>query len=180
MHMKKTDVRIGACYKVKVSGKIVPVQITGENANGGWDGVNQATGKAVRIKGPARLCGKVVEAGAAKGDTPTGDVGPSAKTRAASSRRAKDGAGRDTGERGRTVAKLSALDAAAVLLSEADEPMGSKELVEQMLADGLWQTGGKTPANTLYAAMLREISKKGEASRFRKVGRGRFALADQA
>ena len=178
--MKKADVKIGACYKVKVSGKIVPVQITGENANGGWDGVNQATGKAVRIKSPARLRGKVAEARPAKGDTPTGDVRPSAKTRAGSSRKANTGAGRDTGQRGRTVAKLSALDAAAAVLAAVDEPMGSKELVEQMLADGLWQTGGKTPANTLYAAMLREISKKGDASRFRKVGRGRFALADQA
>jgi len=82
--------------------------------------------------------------------------------------------------RGRSVAKLSALDAAAAVLAAVDEPMGSKELVEQMLADGLWQTGGKTPANTLYAAILREISKKGDASRFRKVGRGRFAMADQA
>ena len=178
--MKKSGVKVGACYKVKVSGKIVPVRITGENAIGGWDGVNQATGKAVRIKSPARLRSKVSEARPAKGDTPTGDVGPSAKTRAASSRRAKDGAGRDTDERGRPEAKLSALDAATAVLAKADGPMSSKELVEQMLADGLWQTGGKTPANTLYAAMLREISKKGDDSRFRKVGRGRFALADQA
>lgn len=166
--MKKADVKMGACYKVKVSGKIVAVRITGENASGGWDGVNQATGKAVRIKSPARLRSKV------------DDVRPSSKIRADSKGKPKDGAGRDTGERGRPVAKLSALDAAAAVLAEADGPMGSKELVDRMLADGLWQTGGKTPANTLYAAILREIGKKGDASRFRKVGRGRFALTDLA
>ncbi len=163
--------------KVKVSGKIVPVRITGENASGGWDGVNQATGKVVRIKSPARLRSKVAEARPAKCDTPTGDVRPVAKTRAGSTRKARDGAGRDTGERGRTVAKLSALDTAAAVLAEAGEPMGSKEMVERMLAEGLWQTGGKTPANTLYAAILREIGKKGDASRFRKVGRGQFDLS---
>jgi hypothetical protein len=175
--MKKADVKIGACYKVKVSGKIVPVRITGENSSDGWDGVNQATGKAVRIKSPARLRSKVAEARPAKRQASTGDVGPCAKTRTGSARKANDGTGRDTGERGRPVAKLSALDAAATVLANADEPMGSKELVDRMLAKGLWQTGGKTPANTLYAAILREINTKGDNSRFVKVERGKFALA---
>jgi hypothetical protein len=46
-----------------------------------------------------------------------------------------------------------------------------------MLAKGLWKTKGKTPEATLYAAILREIQKKGEASRFAKADRGMFALA---
>ena len=36
-------------------------------------------------------------------------------------------------------------------------------------------TKGKTPAATLYAALTREATTKGAASRFRKVGRGQFA-----
>ena len=44
-------------------------------------------------------------------------------------------------------------------------------------AKGYWQSaGGKTPANTLHAAIAKEIRTKGKASRFRKVGRGQFAL----
>jgi len=38
---------------------------------------------------------------------------------------------------------------------------------------------GKTPANTLYAAISREIKLKGDASRFAKAERGKFALASK-
>ncbi len=73
--------------------------------------------------------------------------------------------------------KLSGLDAAAQILAEAKEPMGCKGLVEQAIAKGLWSTNGKTPHATLYAAIIREIAKKGKDARFKKVDRGRFQLA---
>jgi len=34
-----------------------------------------------------------------------------------------------------------------------------------------WRTNGKTPAATIYAAIIREIATKGNASRFRNVAR---------
>jgi hypothetical protein len=84
---------------------------------------------------------------------------------------------RDTGERGANGAKrVSGLDAAAMVLAEAGEPLNTKEMVERMLAQGLWTTGGKTPAATIYAAILREINTQGEKSRFRKTERGHFEL----
>jgi len=49
-----------------------------------------------------------------------------------------------------------------------------------MLAKGLWKTSGKTPAATLYAAIIREIAAKGKEARFRKVGRGQFELSATA
>jgi len=55
--MKKKDVRIGETYTVKVSGQLVPVQLTGDCAFGGWFGINRKTGKQVRIKTAARLRG---------------------------------------------------------------------------------------------------------------------------
>jgi hypothetical protein len=56
--------------------------------------------------------------------------------------------------------KLSALDAAAKVLA----------------GKGYWTSpGGKTPAATLYSAMLREIATKGDQARFTKTGRGHFA-----
>ena len=54
--------------------------------------------------------------------------------------------------------------------------MGCKDMVEQAIGKGLWSPGGKTPHATLYAAIIREISKKGKEARFKKVARGRFAL----
>jgi len=72
---------------------------------------------------------------------------------------------------------LSGLDAAAQVLREAGEPMNAQELITKILERGLWTTEGKTPAATIYAAMIREITAKGSTSRFQKVERGRFAAA---
>ena len=84
----------------------------------------------------------------------------------------------DTGEPVATRAKRpSGLDAAAKVLAEVGKPMSCKAIVERMLANGLWQTTGKTPAATIYAAIIREIAAKGEKTRFRKVARGKFTLA---
>ncbi len=73
--------------------------------------------------------------------------------------------------------KLSGLDAAAQILAKAKEPMGCKDVVDQAIAKELWSPSGKTPQATLYAAIIREISKKGTDARFAKVERGRFQLA---
>ena len=73
--------------------------------------------------------------------------------------------------------KPSGLDAAAKVLAEADEPLSSKQMVERMLEKGYWKTSGKTPHATIYAAILRELQKKGDDARFRKVARGKFILA---
>ena len=73
--------------------------------------------------------------------------------------------------------KLSAIDAAAKVLSEAKEPLTAKQMIEQMAAKGYWTSpGGKTPAATLYAAILRDIQRKGDDSRFQKADRGLFTL----
>jgi hypothetical protein len=73
--------------------------------------------------------------------------------------------------------KMGVLDAAAQVLAETGTPMSTAAMVKTMLDKGIWSTDGKTPAATLHAAVSREVAAKGEASRFRKVGRGMFALA---
>ncbi len=71
---------------------------------------------------------------------------------------------------------MSALDAAAKLLSELKRPLRCGEMIEQMAAQGYWKSpGGKTPAATLHAAITREINIKGADARFKKTDRGLFA-----
>ena len=83
----------------------------------------------------------------------------------------------DTGQRrGPGAKRPSGLDAAAQILAETGEPMNCKAMVEKMLAQGLWQTKGKSPASTIYAAIIREIAAKGEKARFKKTDRGKFVL----
>jgi hypothetical protein len=74
--------------------------------------------------------------------------------------------------------KLSALDAAARVLSESGQPMNCQEMIEAMAAKGYWSSpGGKTPSSTLYSAILRELKSKGSDARFRKTERGKFTRA---
>jgi hypothetical protein len=72
--------------------------------------------------------------------------------------------------------KLSALEAAAQVLAEAGRAMNCQEMIEAMAAKGYWASpGGKTPAATLYSAILREVAVKGADARFVKTQRGKFA-----
>ena len=74
--------------------------------------------------------------------------------------------------------RLSALDAAAKVLAETGQSMRCTELIAAMTAKGYWTSpAGKTPASTLYAALLRELCTKKEQARFRKTERGKFGLA---
>ncbi len=96
--------------------------------------------------------------------------------------------GRDTGDcgakDGQPVAEggkaMSLMDAAVNILSQGTgDPMRCKDIVDLAVKRGLWAPRtGKTPASTLYAAILREITLKGDASRFVKTERGKFALKD--
>jgi hypothetical protein len=168
--MKKADVQVGATYLVKVAGNLVPVKITREHDNGGWEGRSVKTGKTIRIKSPQRLRKRL------------DDTAPVAAKAKEGTKDATDVPERDTRERGATGAKreakpMSLLDAAARLLAKASKPMRCQQLVDLAAEKGLWQPGeGKTPANTLSAAMRREIKSKGDASRFRLAERGKFEL----
>ncbi len=72
--------------------------------------------------------------------------------------------------------KFSQIEAAVEVLRAAGEPMTCKQLVEAMAKRKLWSSpGGKTPEATLYASLLRELVKKGDAARFVKAAPGRFA-----
>ncbi len=120
---------------------------------------------------------------AAAQNAPNGAAKPTEATKDTSA-----GTGRDTGERGakggQPVAEggkaMSLMDAAVNILSQGTgDPMRCKDIVDLAVQRGLWTPRtGKTPASTLYAAILREIVTKGDASRFVKTERGRFALKD--
>lgn len=171
--MKKSDVKIGNHYKAKVTDKVVTIEILAENPHGGWDAKNLSTGKKIRIKSPQRLREAVSKANpSATGGQPKPQ--PSKDTpKPKSANTAKPG--RNTLRQN----KMSMLDAAAQVLSEAKEPLNCKLMVKAMTDKAYWEPSksGKTPNNTLHAAISKEIKVKGAESRFEKVGRGQFALS---
>jgi hypothetical protein len=109
---------------------------------------------------------KPAKASKAKKPAPKAKPAPKGKAKAAKAKPAKE-----KKERG-----MSQIDAAAKVLATCKAGLGVKEMVEKMEAKGLWKSpGGKTPAATLYSAIIREIGNKGKDSRFKKLDRGLFA-----
>jgi hypothetical protein len=124
-------------------------------------------------KKPVRVAGEKASAGP-KANAATGNPrGPATRVAKNSVPAARTPAVRPKGG-------LSALDAAAQVLGAlpakaAAEGLSAGDLIDRMAAQRLWTSpGGKTPAATLYAAMVREITKRKGESRFRKLGPGRF------
>ena len=76
--------------------------------------------------------------------------------------------------------KLSLMKAAVAVLGESDEALNTKQMIELAKSKGLWTPGeGKTPEQTLYSAIAREIKAKGEAARFKMVAKGHFKLVSR-
>jgi hypothetical protein len=166
--MKQHEIEIGKTYTAKVNAKIVKVRIDDVSPHGGWTATNTATGKKIRIRSPQRLRApaeaatkKMTTKQAPSENTPAQSLPVESVTPIPKPTKA-----------------MSGLDAAAKVLADAGMPLNAKAIVERMLAQGLWKTGGKTPEATLHAAISREIAQKGEGSRFRKFERGHFTVAE--
>ena len=138
----------------KVGRNLVEVRVKAKAENG-WT-VETRSGKTITVKSLESRDGEPAEATAPKAAKPKA-VKPTATS----------------SEKG-----LSLLNAAAAVLEQSDEPLAVKAMIEKAKESGLWTPkGGKTPEQTLYSAIIREIKDKGDAARFRKEGRGLFASA---
>jgi hypothetical protein len=160
--MKKEEIKISGLYTMKVGKNTIAVRIMSQNPDGHWVGVNAKTNKEVIIKSADRLCGVY--------HAKSGRAAQCAKTTAEPNAVA-------TSKKERNTAKPGGLSGAVKVLQEAGQPLNCAEMVKQMLEKGYWKTDGKTPAATIYSAILREIKEKGADSRFIKTERGKFKLA---
>ena len=72
--------------------------------------------------------------------------------------------------------KLSLLNAALQVLKRSRTPLNTKEILAQVIEEGLWSpNGAKTPEQSLYSAFFREIKEK-EMPRVRKSAARRGAF----
>ena len=172
--MKDTDVHIGTCYDITVGNNTTAVRIMKPLPTGGWEAVTLASNKTLTIKSGKRIVGP---------HNPKADTQPKAQQTPNTGKPEPRGAKQVAAEVLDKISvpldkRLSALDAAAKVLAEVAIPLNCKQMIEAMTAKGYWKPthAGKTPANTLHAAIGTEIKKKGDQSRFEKVGRGQFGL----
>ena len=146
------EYRAGDRALAKVGRNLVEVRVKAKSENG-WT-VETRNGKTLTVKTL---------------ESPSGEAAASATPRGA---RPKGGKQTATAP----AKGLSLLNAAFAVLEQSDEPLAVRAMIEKAKESGLWTPkGGKTPEQTLYSAIIREIKDKGDASRFRKAGRGLFA-----
>jgi len=164
------SIRVGATYTTKIGRNSVEVKVTGTNEKG-WE-VTTASGKVLTIKDAARLTPVHATTPAATPETTEPASTPKRRSRAAA-----DGQPREK--------KLGLMGAAQKVLAEAEQadlPMSTAKMVEIAMSKGYWKPakGGKTPSNTLYAMILRDMQKHAGDAKFRRAeehfGRGRFFL----
>jgi len=143
---------------------------------------SQAGAPAADGKGPDAKADKAAKVAAMRKEVaeklakPDPELDAAVKAADAKGRQKKAKVAKPKGER-----KGGALDAAVQVLKTASGgPLGCKEMVERMLAKGLWKTNGRTPQATLHAAIIREVAAKGKDARFHKTGRGQFELSAAA
>lgn len=116
-----------------------------------------------------------------KANKKAGKKNESARRAPTNTSKASSAAKQSTTKRQKTKSEKhpSGLDLAADVLAKSSTPLNARTIAERVVAAG-WKTSGLTPWATLYSAIQREISTKGEASRFKKIGRGQFAFQKQS
>ena len=141
-----SEITVGTVAIVKIGRNEVEVTVTEITANG-WKVKSMSTGREFEVTRIERIVTEPVADAEAEDDAPN----PAPES-----------------ERERPAKKLSLLNAAAQVLAACRTPMNCKELVAKAVEMGLWTpTGAKTPEQTLYSGIFREM-KSGAESRFKK------------
>ena len=73
--------------------------------------------------------------------------------------------------------RMSLMDAAVAVLKESGEPMNTREMVKAAAEKGYWTpTACKTPEQTLYGSIFREIKTKERPRIVKSETKGKFRL----
>lgn len=157
----ESEITIGTKVIVKVGRNEVEVTVT-EITGHGWKVKSQSTGREFEVRRIERI---VADAAAEE------EAEPETAAPAEPETEEEDNAVNPAPESGsspRPEKKLSLLNAAAQVLAACREPMNCKEIIAKAVEMGLWTpTGAKTPEQTLYSGIFREI-KSTDEPRFKK------------
>ena len=155
----ESTITVGTIAIVKIGRNEVEVTVTEITANG-WKVKSQTTGREFEVRRIERIVTEPAEEAepetAAPAEPETEEEGNAVNPAP------------ESGSGPRPEKKLSLLNAAAQVLATCRTPMNCKEIIAKAVEMGLWTpTGAKTPEQTLYSGIFREI-KTTEEPRFRK------------
>ena len=175
-------IKIGQCYLARLTKTDMPIRIESLETNGHWKARSLTHGRIVFVKSESQLlreCGDhdlselaktVVPNRRSKRQAPSPTLTlavESPQVARVCKAKAKRPSVREY--------SLNALDAAHRVLREAKKPLSCQEIYDRAVKKKYHRSHGATPANSINAAMFREIKAKGDNARFINVGRGLFA-----
>lgn len=191
-------IKVGKCYIAKLSKGEAPIRIESVHEDGGWVARTLLTSRITRIKTAEQIVRVCEESEleeytnrsnerVARPNEETVSPEPVEVTEMTEQEETVETPAEDiTPEeeestddiyvllRRKPKTKMTLLDAAHRVLTEFGDELSATDIVKAAIEKGYWQTEGKTPGNTLNAAITRDIKAKGEESRFAKGTRGRF------
>lgn len=145
-----SEITVGTIAIIKVGRNEVEVTVTGITERG-WMVKSRSTGREFEVCRIERIV-EEPSAEEAEPETEENAVNPAS----------------ESGSGPRPEKKLSLLNAAAQVLAACREPMNCKEIIAKAVEMGLWiPTEAKTPEQTLYSGIFREIKTAAEP-RFKK------------
>ena len=165
----ESEITVGTIVVVKVGRNEVEVTVTEITANG-WRVRSLSSGREFEVRHIERVVAEPAgEAGSATGEQEDGTAAPvEPEGEAEEAGPAEPEAAPEPASTPRPERKLSLLNAAAQVLAACRVPMNCQEIIAKAVEMGLWTpTGAKTPEQTLYSGIFREI-KSGATPRFRK------------
>ena len=166
----ESNITIGTVAIVKVGRNEVEVTVTEVTATG-WKVKSQTTGREFEVRRIERIVTEPVEE--TEATAPEVAEPETAEPAEPETEEEDDNANAvnpapESGSGPRPEKKLSLLNAAAQVLAACRTPMNCKEMIAKAVEMGLWTpTGAKTPEQTLYSGIFREI-KSTEEPRFKK------------
>lgn len=190
-------IKVGKCYVAKLSKGEAPVRIESVHEDGGWVARTLLTSRVTRIKTVEQIvreCDeseleeyalRINERAARTNETSTETIETIEVTESevpvADLAPEEEESPDDIYEllRRKPKRNMTLLEAAHRVLVEFGDELSANDIVQVIIQKGFWTTEGKTPGNTLNAAITRDIKAKGEESRFAKGTRGRFTARPQ-
>ena len=158
----ESNITVGTVAIVKVGRNEVEVTVTEVTATG-WKVKSQSTGREFEVRRIERIVTEPVE----EAEVAEPETAAPAEPETEEDDNAVNPAP-ESGSGPRPEKKLSLLNAAAQVLAACREPLNCKEMIAKAVEMGLWTpTGAKTPEQTLYSGIFREI-KNTEEPRFKK------------
>ena len=164
----ESSITVGTVAIVKVGRNEVEVTVTEVTATG-WKVKSQTTGREFEVRRIERIVTEPAEeTEAAEPETAAPETAAPAEPETEEDEANTVNPAPESGSGPRPEKKLSLLNAAAKVLAACRTPMNCKEIIAKAVEMGLWTpTGAKTPEQTLYSGIFREI-KTTEEPRFRK------------